>query len=231
MNGADGVNGANSVVNGANSVVNGANSVYGAVGAGADGVDRAAGADVPVQTGAEAHGDAAHTWGGRPQPLRYETLAARDVQESRKRQMAEMEETWRADGSFPRNGESFEAQFECADRVVHMAMSGSEVVGFAVRGPRERGNHGRGKTFMYELHVREDWRGKGIARSLLHMVAHLETPQGARGKRLQVELNVHVKNVNARHVYEHMGFTVPQRNAWVSDEEGNVVAVIMRNDV
>jgi GNAT superfamily N-acetyltransferase len=76
--------------------------------------------------------------------------------------------------------------------------------------------------------VDEEWRKKGIGRRLLDMSAHLETPLGARSNRMQIELNVHTKNPNARSYYEHMGFKVPARNSWVSDAQGTVVAVVMR---
>ena len=54
---------------------------------------------------------------------------------------------------------------------------------------------------LYELHVREEWRCKGVGRKLLDMVAHLETPQTTRSKRTAIELNVHTANLSARTYY------------------------------
>ena len=72
---------------------------------------------------------------------------------------------------YVRNGEAFAAHFGDAKRVVHIAKSGDQVVGFAVRGPRERGSKGSGKVFLFELHVDEDSQGAGVGSALFKTYA------------------------------------------------------------
>ena len=66
------------------------------------------------------------------------------------------------------------------------------------------GSEGRGKLFLYELHVDSERRKQGVASSLLELVERSSTSRG-RGAPT-VELNVHSSNTRAVGFYEHVGF-------------------------
>ena len=102
--------------------------------------------------------------------------------------------------SFDRNGDEFESYFTRWDLMGHMAISESgELLGFAISGAE-----GRGKVFLYELHVSQAHRSRGVATALLELV---EKSGGSRGRTSPtVELNVHAENTNAIGFYEHRCF-------------------------
>ena len=100
--------------------------------------------------------------------------------------------------AFERNGESFAAYFKRWDLMIHTAKAADgTLLGFAISGAE-----GRGKLFLYELHVAEAQRKGGVATALLELVE-----RSARGRSAPtVELNVHRENESARGFYEHVGF-------------------------
>ena len=102
--------------------------------------------------------------------------------------------------AFARNGDSFESYFRQWDLTVHTATSASgELLGFAISGAE-----GRGKVFLYELHVDSSSRKRGVARALLDLVERSSTSRG-RGSAM-VELNAHTSNTDAQGFYKHVGF-------------------------
>ena len=75
------------------------------------------------------------------------------------------------------------------------------LLGFAITG-----NEGRGKLFLYELHVASTHKQQGLGRALLDAIDPI-TPQGRR-KHAQITLNVHAINSAARAFYTRVGFDV-----------------------
>ena len=100
--------------------------------------------------------------------------------------------------AFERNGESFTEYFKRWDLMIHTAKAADgTLLGFAISG-----TEGRGKLFLYELHVAAAQRSRGIATALLDLVE-----RSSRGRSAPtVELNVHHANESARSFYEHVGF-------------------------
>jgi ribosomal protein S18 acetylase RimI-like enzyme len=101
---------------------------------------------------------------------------------------------------FERNGEPFAAYFRRWDLTAHvMTLASGEVVGLAITGAE-----GRGKTFLYELHVAAAHRCRGYATALLELAERSSTSRSASAT--TIELNVHEANASARGFYERMGF-------------------------
>jgi ribosomal protein S18 acetylase RimI-like enzyme len=98
--------------------------------------------------------------------------------------------------------------------MIHTAKAADgTLLGFAISGAE-----GRGKLFLYELHVAEAQRKGGVATALLELVE-----RSARGRSAPtVELNVHRANEAARSFYEHVGF------AQVSELSDGSVLVMQR---
>ena len=102
---------------------------------------------------------------------------------------------------YTRNGPPFESYFRRWDLMIHTARSASGVLlGAAISGAE-----GRGKVFLYELHVAEEARGVGVGRALIDLAERSSTSRGRGG--VMMELNVHTSNVKAQGFYEHLGFT------------------------
>lgn len=101
--------------------------------------------------------------------------------------------------SFERNGAPFEDYFKRWDLTVHIATdSDAMMLGFAISGAE-----GRGKLFLYELHVAKAARKRGVARALLELVERSSPSRGRTSP--MVELNVHCDN-DALGFYKHEGF-------------------------
>ena len=101
---------------------------------------------------------------------------------------------------FGRNGEDFEAYFKRWDLQAHViATSKDEVMAFAICG-----NEGRGKVFVYELHVKGSHRHRGLATALLSLCERASTSRGRTSALL--ELQVHASNKEALSFYSHAGF-------------------------
>ena len=101
---------------------------------------------------------------------------------------------------FERNGDPFADYAKRWDLTVHWASAADgALLGFAISG-----SEGRGKLFLYELHVDSKRRKQGVASSLLELVERSSTSRG-RGAPT-VELNVHSSNTRAVGFYEHVGF-------------------------
>jgi ribosomal protein S18 acetylase RimI-like enzyme len=101
---------------------------------------------------------------------------------------------------FERNGEPFAAYFRRWDLTAHViTLASGELAGFAISGAE-----GRGKVFLYELHVAAAHRHRGYASALLELVERSSTSRSASA--VTVELNVHRANASARGFYERVGF-------------------------
>jgi GNAT superfamily N-acetyltransferase len=116
--------------------------------------------------------------------------------------------------TFERNGASFAEYFKRWDLTIHTAKAADgALLGFAISG-----TEGRGKLFLYELHVAPAHRKGGMATALLELVE-----RSARGRSAPtVELNVHRANEGARGFYEHVGF------AQTGELSGGSVLVMQR---
>ena len=70
------------------------------------------------------------------------------------------------------------------------------------------GNEGRGKLFIYEIHVASTHRKQGLGRTLIN---HMD-PVTRHGKRKHstISLNVHRANTSAQAFYARMGFGVTE---------------------
>ena len=65
-----------------------------------------------------------------------------------------------------RNGINFETYLARWDLIAHLAILPSgELIGFSISGTEQRGT----KIFLYELHVHQDKRGRGIGTALMEM--------------------------------------------------------------
>jgi ribosomal protein S18 acetylase RimI-like enzyme len=80
-----------------------------------------------------------------------------------------------------------------------MVLESGELAAFAISGAE-----GRGKVFLYELHVAAAHRCHGYASALLELVERSSTSRSASA--VTVELNVHRANASARGFYERVGF-------------------------
>ncbi|KAL1507180.1 hypothetical protein AB1Y20_008031 [Prymnesium parvum] len=132
------------------------------------------------------------------QVLEFATIICGDATRITKEQIVELEAANME--SHPRNGDPFEAYLSRMDLLVHTAMtSEGELVGFAISC-----NEGRGKVYVYELHVTAAHRRRGIARALLELCEQSSTSRGRNSPLL--ELQVHTANSAAQGFYTHMGF-------------------------
>jgi ribosomal protein S18 acetylase RimI-like enzyme len=106
---------------------------------------------------------------------------------------------------FPRNGAAFADYLGRWDLHLHLALSadGKHVEGFCISGAEGRGQ--KRKVFIYELHVAQAQRRRGIARALID-VAERSAGSKRGGTPPLLELNVHCANEEARAFYEHLGF-------------------------
>ena len=104
---------------------------------------------------------------------------------------------------FTRNGDAFDRYFTKWDLTVHTVRSADgQLLGFAISGLE-----GRGKAFLYELHVAADARSRGFGRALIDLVERSATrARGGGGG--TVELHVHKSNIAAQEFYEHLGFVL-----------------------
>ena len=101
---------------------------------------------------------------------------------------------------FERNGDDFEKYFKRWDLQTHLiTTSKDEVLGFAICG-----SEGRGKVFLYELHVKSGHRHRGLATALLSLCERSSTARGRTSPLL--ELQVHAANKEALSFYTHAGF-------------------------
>ena len=148
---------------------------------------------------AAAHNVAMPTRAGRSGAAApgFITKLACTVPDNIKAQMVEMERKhMTVERTFERNGDPF-ADYFTGDLKWHLNVhyqlsAGGNLQGFAVVG-----NDGRGKGFLYELHVHKDYRRRGIGRRLVELVA---------GSYRQLTLNVHQTNMDACLFYQEMGF-------------------------
>jgi ribosomal protein S18 acetylase RimI-like enzyme len=93
-----------------------------------------------------------------------------------------------------RNGPNFEEYLSRWDYMAHMAIGPSgELIGFAISGTEQRGT----KVFLYELHVKDGQRRRGVGTALMEMAERT-----ARGANRTMELNVHKDNHEALYYYE-----------------------------
>ena len=82
--------------------------------------------------------------------------------------------------------------------MIHTAKAADgTLLGFAISG-----TEGRGKLFLYELHVAAAQRKGGVATALLELVERSASGRSAP----TVELHVHRSNENALGFYKHVGF-------------------------
>ena len=78
--------------------------------------------------------------------------------------------------------------------MAHMAIGPSgELIGFAISGTEQRGT----KVFLYELHVKDGQRRRGVGTALMEMAERT-----ARGANRTMELNVHKDNHEALYYYK-----------------------------
>ena len=114
-----------------------------------------------------------------------------------------------------RNGVNFETYLSRWDLMAHLAIAPSgELIGFSISGTEQRGT----KIFLYELHVHQDKRGRGIGTALMEMAERT-----ARGGNRTIELNVHKDNEKAVGFYEKKcGF------ARCGDVSGGIALVMRR---
>lgn len=102
--------------------------------------------------------------------------------------------------NFERNGDNFEEYFSRWDLQAHLVLtSADELLAFAICG-----NEGRGKVFLYELHVKNSHRHRGLATALLSLSERSSTTRGRTSPML--ELQVHAANKDAQSFYSHAGF-------------------------
>ena len=114
---------------------------------------------------------------------------------------------------FVRNGDAFEAYFKSWDLRLYTATSAAgQLLGFAISGAE-----GRGKVFLYELHIHKDARGCGLGRKFIDLVESSGTPY--RGS-TTMELNVHKDNPS-KGFYERLGFDI-------TGEASSGLALVMR---
>ena len=71
--------------------------------------------------------------------------------------------------TFSTNGSAFSDYWQRWDLTAHWALSPEgELICFAITGTEGRGGS---KAFLYELHVRIDFRGRGVGTALLEISA------------------------------------------------------------
>ena len=99
-----------------------------------------------------------------------------------------------------RNGDPFDKYLRRCDLMLHSVMTGKdELLAFAISG-----NEGRGKVFVYELHVASAHRRRGFGRALLDLCEKASTTRGRTSPTL--ELQVHAANQGALSFYVSSGF-------------------------
>ena len=100
--------------------------------------------------------------------------------------------------------------------MAHIAtLESGELVGFAISGAE-----GRGKVFLYELHVAAAHRRRGFATALIELAERSSTSRSASAK--TIELNVHSANASSIAFYERIGFAESSRTS------GGTVLVMRR---
>ena len=104
--------------------------------------------------------------------------------------------------------------------MAHIAtLESGELVGFAISGAE-----GRGKVFLYELHVAAAHRRRGFAtaliRALIELAERSSMSRSASAK--TIELNVHSANASSIAFYERIGFAESSRTS------GGTVLVMRR---
>ena len=121
---------------------------------------------------------------------------------------------------YERNGAPFTDYFKRRDLTTHyMHAADGELKAFIVIGTEGRGaGH---KVFIYELHVAERWRCRGLATELLRLA---EGTRPLHGHAPTLELNVHSANQVALRFYEKRHF----RRADPDENDGGSVLVMRR---
>lgn len=102
--------------------------------------------------------------------------------------------------------------------MAHIAtLESGELVGFAISGAE-----GRGKVFLYELHVAAAHRRRGFATALIELAERSSTSRSASAKTIELNDNVHSANASSIAFYERIGFAESSRTS------GGTVLVMRR---
>ncbi|WP_437318794.1 N-acetyltransferase family protein [Sorangium sp. So ce385] len=88
------------------------------------------------------------------------------------------------------------------DHHIYAVLEGSAVVGHLWIGMTSA--DGFRSAFLYDIHLREDARGRGIGRRVMALAEEVARGLGAR----DIELHVFAQNAPARGLYESLGYRI-----------------------
>ena len=98
---------------------------------------------------------------------------------------------------------AFEGELADPAFAFRLAEADGKLAGYAKIGPNALpGDHPSGTLELYQLYVRSEWHGAGVARTLMDWAM---AEAGARGA-AHLALSVYVDNHRARRFYERYGF-------------------------
>lgn len=101
------------------------------------------------------------------------------------------------------DADAFEMELASADYAFRLAEEGGTLAGYAKLGPNDLPGEAPAATLeLYQLYLRAEWHGKGIAHCLMDWVIAQAKARGAS----HLQLSVYIDNHRARRFYEKYGF-------------------------